>query len=505
MGASDNQQQVWRQSAATLAVSALVIGAGIVLNAYLARALRGGEDAFASYQLARRLIAFVFPFTTISLGTGLTRLVAMEKSNPDAGIRILRGTLTITMLSAAVLAALAWLTPAGIAAHILPGGETQRLWRATTIWLAAYSFYLLLYSYQRGELRIHAANATNLIINAVMPLSAALGLRWMNMLDTPNFLLAWAGGMALCLPPLLLRCGNPKQLFDQPARNGVGKNISYCLPRIPAGLLLCALPYLLPLMIVKSGGNDAAILCAMLLAQMVFHLADPIGQVFLPHSAFQHSQGNKPAISRMVSETIGVSSQIGLVATGQLLVWAGILLTIWLGDEYADAAKPAVIMSAAVIPAFLFAPLRSVLDGIEEKAIVTRTLALSVVIPLAIGAALMLTGKLDATIAACLIVGYHWLNLLLLYAAVRKRLPIHAPWREIGVAAVIAIVLGGVSYALKSTVPPNTLTAKLACLAAAGVFCAVVMNLWALFAKPLWWRVIVHAVKGGGTEERETD
>jgi O-antigen/teichoic acid export membrane protein len=79
--------------------------------------------------------------------------------------------------------------------------------------------------------------------------------------------------------------------------------------------------------------------------------------------------GEQTLLRERIADVSAVVLHVGAFATLQLWVWTPEIIDAWLGPEYLPGVGVVRIVVLAVLPYLLFVTLRSVLDGIEERAV----------------------------------------------------------------------------------------------------------------------------------------
>jgi O-antigen/teichoic acid export membrane protein len=163
----------------------------------------------------------------------------------------------------------------------------------------------------------------------------------------------------------------------------------YAVPRIPGaaafGALLAIGPFLAP----HFGSlREAGYLVA---GQSVLRVVEvgtaSFGLVALPKMAALHARNRPEYVRDRVEDLVGFVLHVGLFAACQLAVWAPEIVRAWLGPAYAPAVPIIRILLIALVPYLGYAMLRSVIDGIEVRAVNAGNLyvALAVAAALSLG------------------------------------------------------------------------------------------------------------------------
>lgn len=493
---SNKLRPVWHDSMLTLITSAMVILLNILLTGVLSRGMIKFD--FENYLFVRRFIAFLFPITTLSVGTGLTWIMAKERSNPESQMLVCKGTLYLLLLFNLLILGAALLMPEyAVKNYFFPvSPEYLGLWKTTFVWLTAYTGYIMLYSYYRGKMNMDMANAINLFANGISPLLIVLYLITHNNLGVSNFLLIWAGIYGCSFLFLAIHAGNILKGIKDSVIYAYKEVITYSAPRIPAGILATAIPFLIPYLMKKNGNGDETVffLSAFIVIQAVYYFTDPLGQVFLPRSAFWHGKNDLSEISNLFDTIFSSSIQIGLILTVQIYIWADLIAIRWFGGEYEQTARAIQFLSLSIIPALLFTPMRSILDGIDKKAFITLFLAISAGLSGLLCITLYFNSALNIFSACMAVLFNQALTTLLILKSLKKRLKFNMHFSHFCESLGLAVMLGICSFILHKLPWRDSIYISIVAISSAALISAVATILWASIRKPCWWKDLVKLI-----------
>ena len=151
----------------TTITSIAVIISVIFVTRFLAKGL--GPDGFGAYSLARRIVSFIIPFSTLSIGVSLARYVAIsideEKRND-----YLVSSVPIVLGPALLILLIGFLGSRGFTIIIFHDPNYLHLFYASLFMVVGFGFFTVLYSYYRGIQRMDMANLWQVCIIAVLPL-----------------------------------------------------------------------------------------------------------------------------------------------------------------------------------------------------------------------------------------------------------------------------------------------------------------------------------------------
>lgn len=490
---NDNQQRhAWQDSIVTLIISACMIVLNIALTFLLSRFFPTRE--FEDYLFARRFITTVFPITTLSIGTGLTWILARKiASNPESVKCELKGTVALIVIFNFVVLLLAFILPSDfIQSYIFPLGAAQNfLWKVVFIWLFAYSAYIVLYSYYRGLLDMRSANILNLFMNGVFPIAIFLLLWFLGKLYASFFLFCWAAAYLLCFIPILKNCGN---FFDgtlAAIRQVLSSSILYSISRIPAGFLYGFPFFVLPFYMMKHGLDTVYFLSALLVIQTLSFLTDPLAQVFLPRSANWNESNDMKNLKKLTGDFLGLALHCGLIVSAILFAHGKSIARIWFGPGFLESGFCIQILALSIVPVITYPPLRSILDGIEKKPLITHFLAIVSVFTLLIVALLQKIEMLgNLTVSMIVVADYYILFFMILFAILARIGKLNA-FALLLHSLIVAGICGTAGFIIErffgnsGAFLPSLLVILASCL----VSC--VLNLcWLEWRKPSWWLIL---------------
>jgi hypothetical protein len=147
--------------------------------------------------------------------------------------------------------------------------------------------------------------------------------------------------------------------------------------------------------------------------------------------------------------------------TFQMVVWADVLVRLWLGPDYVATAHVAAIVCLSLAPSFLFACLRGLIDGETERPVNTVNLCIAVGVFVAAAGIL---GRLPLGGVEALAVAYVLSRLVL--AALTLRYVNEAHRIEIStlrplMAITAGAVLGATGLGLRVLVPERYLVIEM--------------------------------------------
>ncbi len=384
---------------------ALIIGTSL-----LAQGL--GPDGFGVYSLSRRILATIAPFSTLAMGVAVARHIAVAE---DAcwRFRLLLSGLLLGVLPSMAVGLFGAAFAAPLSSIIFHQEGYLSVFQATLFMLVGSSFYTVLYAFYRGSGKMGRANLWQLAVIALGPLAVATAyartgrVEWiLFLMGSLYFTAAWPLGLYLL--KVDLACWRALNIA------GPLKNLSrYALPRIPGDLALAGIlstsTFLAPYFgLLKDAGFLAV-------GQSLLMLTDTglaaFGLIVLPKAAQLYSEGRVAFLRQRIADIISLAFHLGLYAALHLLLWSDELVYGWLGADYRDAIPVMRILSVALVPYFIYVLLRSVIDGVDNRAINTFNLYIALIVTVAFSLALGVMGLGPRGLAVGTTAGFFTLGL----------------------------------------------------------------------------------------------
>ena len=441
-----------------LSQTCLVSSGSLLIAGFTLLVTRSYTQRYGSLDLSAVLLfrlygSLLLACAALGLPIALQRTVAYLGSKPD---RAAGAALTGLVLAGASLAAGCSVSVvfAESIARLLDHPGAEHLWRAF-MWLTyAQAFTTMVSLIQLA--REHVLESVGLAVVALglSPLVCVLLLRDSSL---PTVITWTAVATGVTTLPSLLRIIRWiwGQVGPSPFREAAVL-LRYGLRRVPASALEPALDLTLPWMAVLSGaGLIGAGYLAIGLALMrpLNPISGALSQVLIPASAVAIARGDFQTHATRARQVAQWALHGGTFATFQMVIWADVLIRVWLGSEYDAAAGVAAMVCLSLTPSFLFACLRGLIDGETERAVNTRNLCAAILV---FGVASALLGWLRLAGMAALGLAYLLSRvtlaaLTLRYVARAYRVSFSAlrPWTALASGAL----LGVGAVALRSLLP----------------------------------------------------
>ena len=353
---------VLRDLGVTAAASLMNFIAGLALVAILSRA--AGPLLLGEYLLLRRVSFWLATLVNLGLGVGLPRYVAYShKSSPERQLEYLCAAFISILSSTCLLGVVLFAMPQMVARLLFGGAQYSRLSLSLFPLLLGGAAYVMVYGYYRGCLAMKRAAVIQLAI-ALVPILAIGTLRW----STSIAVLSGAmGGLYLLVAilfavPLFARC-KLATLRKVPER--ARELLTYGVLRVPGDMSTSALLAVTP--IIAAHLMPLSQVSFLLVAGSVLSMAtvatEPLGVVFLSKISMLLAEGraeeSRGYLSRLMSATVDIS----VFGAVQLIVFADVLMRVWLGPS-SLAGAPIVQIIGLGIPFYLFyTALRSAVDA----------------------------------------------------------------------------------------------------------------------------------------------
>lgn len=340
-----------------------------------------GPEAFGIYSLARRALATIAPFSTLAMGVAIARYLApcRESHLKDrfllAGLMLSVGpSLAVSLIGVNYLDLLSTV--------IFHGPDYSAVVMAMLFALVGYSFYTVLYASYRGIGQIWKANLWQLAVVVLGPLIIAAS--WATTGQVPWILFLMGALYFATVVPLGVYIS--KAILSHGRDLGIAGPVKelfqYGLPRVPGGLALAGIFAIGPFLAPYVGSlKDAGYLVA---GQAVFMVTEggisAFGLVVLPKAAQLFADGKVEFLRERIRDVVILAFHLGIFSAIQLLIWSDEIVRVWLGHQYMDVIPLMRILLLGLVPYFVYVLLRSIIDGIEERAVNTYNLCVALIV-----------------------------------------------------------------------------------------------------------------------------
>jgi len=424
---------------------AMVLGLGTisvtVASIWLTRiyATHFGAAELSAALLFRLYSSALVAFSSLGMPIAVQRTVAyLGTDEKRAATTAVTGTLI--GVGAISIAAAACSAMAPLIARLLDHPGTESLWQAFMALTLGQAFCTIVALTEVARGRHVPAAIIAFLGYGLAPLLPFLFSRDIS-IAAATF---WAAGLAalFTLPAFVsvlawaLRTGLGD--FGREARN----LLRYGLPRTIAGSVEPALDLALPWLALVAGaglieaGNLAV---GLALLRPLNPITGALNQVLIPSSARLAANGDRLAQTRQTEQIVQWSVQIGLFATLQLVLWADVLVRLWLGSRFDISVWVIRVVCLAFAPAFLYAAIRGIIDGSEEHPVNTLNLLRSSLILVAAGVITRLFGLGAVFLAGAYVVA----RLTLAWLSIRFAARAHAlDWKKLQLGRSLSLSVG---------------------------------------------------------------
>jgi O-antigen/teichoic acid export membrane protein len=373
-------------SSSRLFSQTILVGAGsLIITACTVLVTRIYTQRYGAFDLSAVLIfrlygSLLLACAALGMPIALQRTVAFLGSAPGRAAGAALSGLVIAGTGLAVACSISAVFAESIA-QFLDHPGAMHLWRAFMLLAYAQAFATMVSFVQLARGRVLES-----VVNSVgaLGLSPIVCVILFRDADLSTLIARTAAVTGAATFPSLVRIARwiLTQDIASPLREARGL-LRYGLPRVPANVLEPALDLVLPWMAVLSGaGLIGAGYLAVGLALMrpLNPISGALSQVLIPASAAAVARGDVHAHAARARRIAQWALHGGTFATFQILVWADVLIRLWLGPDFDAASKVAAIVCLSLTPSFLFACLRGLIDGVSEKAVNTRNLSAAILV-----------------------------------------------------------------------------------------------------------------------------
>jgi O-antigen/teichoic acid export membrane protein len=231
--------------------------------------------------------------------------------------------------------------------------------------------------------------------------------------------------------------------------------LRYGLPRAVGNAAEPILDLLLPWLALASGAGivgAGGFAIGLALLRPLNPVTGAMTLILTPTAAKLAARADAAAQANQMHRVTEWALHIGLFGTAQLLVWADVLVRLWLGPGYAWATGTVRIICLSLAPSFFYASIRGIIDGENEQPINTLNLLISIAVLLATAAAVRSLRVGTAALALSYFLSRVTLGWLTMRYAIRTHAADLRKLRS-GTALAIAAVLGFLAAGARAMLP----------------------------------------------------
>ena len=333
--------------------------------------------ALAEYLLLRRVVAWLQSGVQLGLLVGIPRYVAHEAAGADGQPE------TYFALGAACLATVA--LTLGIILNfwhltfsrlLFGSSQMNYLILPLSLMVGGLALHTAVYGYFRGYLWMNRANLLQIWNMSVVPIFVLFVLvRYRSVALIVN-----VTGILTIVTSALVSVPALKRFFKRGNLELIGplKNLlRYGLARVPGDFAAAALPAIGPIIAAQFmplSQVSPLLLGTSLMAAASVSVA-PLGTLLLSKVSTMVAQNRKDEIRLPLSYMMNGVLEISIFLSLQLIVFADVVLRVWVGSGFHNAV-PIVRILACAVPFVLFpVALRSVIDALTVKALNAHNLS----------------------------------------------------------------------------------------------------------------------------------
>ncbi len=479
-----------RDLSLTMATEFAIMAAGLVLVSLFGRLL--GPVALGEYLLLRRITAWLLAGVLLGMASGLPRYVAHAVSRPERERRayFLAGT-TCLMVFTVGIGLVMYLKRQFFARWLFGNPQLDYLILPLCLLLAGLAAQTAAYGYYRGTLAMKRANAIQLFHFAVIPVVAVLLLY-----PTQSVaLIVGVTGAATVVAAVLFALPVLRELASHPlpdVRPYVAELLRYGLGRVPGDFGRAALFALGP--IVAAHYVSMKLVSYLLLGcsflMVLGYAAGPLGVVLLSKFSMLLGQNRFQDMRAGLEYLVGATLDLSVFASLQFVVFADVLVRLWVGARYLEGMPVVRLLLFAVPPYLFYIALRSSIDAAEVKPLNTGNVlvALSLYLILQVAAvkllprAWFLEGIAASLVLALVVLG------VLTARTYRKLFKQQIPWSQCAPSLGVAVALGAGSFAFRWAFGFHEplVAATLFELLVSGLFLAALVGLGSPWLRFIW-------------------
>jgi O-antigen/teichoic acid export membrane protein len=416
--------------------------------------------ALAEYLLLRRVVAWLQSGVQLGLLVGIPRYVAHEaaavEGKPEDYFAAGAACLGVVAIGLGILLNL-W--PREFSRLLFGSSQTSYLILPLSLTLGGLAVHTAVYGYFRGYLWMNSANLLQVWNMSLVPILALLILisfHSVALIVNVTGIVTIATSALVSLPALRRAFKGRKFELVRPLKN----LLHYGLARVPGDFASAALPAVGPMIAAQFmplSQVSPLLLGTSLMAAASISVA-PLGTLLLSKVSAMAAQNRLEEIRLPLSYMMNAVLEISIFLSLQLMVFADIILRVWVGSGFHNAV-PIVRILAFAVPFVLFpVALRSVIDAVSVKASNAHNLLISF-------AAMLVLIAISVTVVPrpFLLVALSFSTVLTLAllagltaATVRRLCQVRPVWKSFAESLVVNILLFSIAAAMRGLVGAGT-------------------------------------------------
>jgi O-antigen/teichoic acid export membrane protein len=416
--------------------------------------------ALAEYLLLRRVVAWLQSGVQLGLVVGIPRYVAHEaaavEGKPEAYFAAGAACLGLVAVSLGIILNL-W--PRDFSRLLFGSSQTSYLILPLSLTLGGLALHTAVYGYFRGYLWMNRANLLQIWSMSLVPILALLILvrfRSVALIVNVTGLVTIATSALVSVPALMRAFQGGKFELVRPLK----KLLNYGLARVPGDFVSAALPAVGPMVAAQFmplSQVSPLLLGTSLMAAASISVA-PLGTLLLSKVSTMAAQNRLEEIRLPLGYMMNGVLEISIFLSLQLIVFADVILRVWVGSGFHNAV-PIVRILAFAVPFVLFpVALRSVIDAVSVKASNAHNLLISfaaMLVFIAISvmmvprAFLLIALAFSTVLTLALLAG-------LTAATVRRLCQVRPVWKSLAESLVVNLLLFATAAAMRGVVGAGT-------------------------------------------------
>ena len=427
-----------------------VLVSGLAIVSLMGRLL--GVAALGEYLLLRRVLAWLQPAVQLGMGNALPRYVAYDADGPPGQLR--RYLAVSVILSGGLAALLAFILYFGrgtFARWLFGSVHLQSLILPLGLLILGLTIHGSAYGYFRGRLALIQANALQICNLVFLPVIVVIGLAKTQSVA----LIVGATGLATlffsttaCTFLLRRSAAGPLGM-----RGTASKLLRYGVPRVPGDFALGGLLALGPLVAMHFVpiSSVTCLLLGISILSAVNASSTPVGTLMLSKVSMMLSQERHSEVRVHLRHLLAATIDVSVFVTIQLIVFADVMLRLWVGPRFDGRAGVARIILLAVPFFLIYGCLRSSVDAASITAYNTSNIFISCMLFIVLlGGVVVLVPRGLAVdgVAVSLVTAFVMLAWLTVRTT-RKLFGLGVPWRECTSGLLIGFILTGATFAAR--------------------------------------------------------
>jgi O-antigen/teichoic acid export membrane protein len=359
-------------------VSGTSIVSAILITRVIARNL--GVEGFTVFNLAKRVMATIAPFSICCMDVAIPRFIAITRRNEEKNSYLVAGVVW-GIFPGVIVAIIGLFLSEWFARLIFQDSKYQTVFIVTLFSLLGYSIYVVVLAIHQGNLDVSKANLTQLLIGTLTPL---LFVFLYPLSQKPELYVGLTGIVYIIaiIPLGALLINALQQINYKDLKQALAQIGAYGVIRVPGTIAYQSLfllgPYLSALFL--SLEETGYFIAAQSLLRVIEGGVIAFGLVALPKTASLIKEGRQQFLSERIKDIISLTLSFGLYTGLHVAVWGDWLIIAWLGQEYARAGVLTRIMISGLIPYLTYVTLRSVIDAAVEEPINTKNTIIALIV-----------------------------------------------------------------------------------------------------------------------------